>query len=1058
MGGLDGKAVGGKVVGSNSKVQVNWKGKAPKKHHGILGNLIGDVADTAKGIGPGIWQLGKAAVNDTDQALTGSSAHGSFMFDDIGKSIAKDYGDRYGMLAHGHFKQFGKSISDHPLSYILDAVTLATLGAGAAGTAGELAVEAGTAAAGSRAAKLAGYVERTPAALADAERAYGVASKDVRIGADHGLVKDVRRIGARSADDGLYSRAMVAPAKRNPLLRGRDNVIESALDHPKLRALPGIGSKSRIVRKLQHPVTVAADVRSRALAPALHALSKLDKDELVAWGVKHQGIDPEKYAQTLEATKAKGDLSELDTQLLDARVAKLRDENVQALVEHPTAALDDAVKETQDLSNEHMAPLLQEITGIDDQALLSRRLMPKRITEGATRATAKDVRAAARDGNPDEVKVGDLMDPKTNRPYHAQDAGLDPGELAKEAEGTGYVGHLMPSGPTRDFGTARTSAISRREPGLASNLTKPSTGRRFESGVYEDGPQVLIKQARGVHRGKLSRDLFHTAVNDLSVPFDEGAFLARGGSQHTVLLDTEQMRNLSKTVKNMEGVYGELQQLLPEEQYTKLVKDASEGTSTIFQKVKEGEANPNHVVMVDRQAYQRLTDTLNESSDFAKNVIDKPLDVFRTLVLFSRPGYYVNNIVGQHMLLAIKEQGPMFLPRYVQFLARKNMEGARQVFGEALSNPDIERGLWNPVFDKHFPAGKGAGVGLVESGGSGGMIERMSLSGSRPQRVIAAMLRSPHKANELGAILSDDLPRQFRFARLMDPHIKAARAAGMPGADADVAMKLLNSDSVLRDRITAQTLHDLVDYRGMSSFERKVIRRIIPFYGWMRGITHWTVELGYNHPDQLLELAAVGQVGQNANADWNGQVPEWLQGAIRIGNAKDGKQRVIGTQGLNPLSSIADVATLAQGAFSDRPAASLAGGTTVGQINPFARVLLQSVFNKGKDFSSGMPMLMPGQKMTGNNTQWPGWIGTAAGGFLGSTPQSMLYSQIATARENQRLTGQPSTPGAVYSTPWLEYLRNYGTGLPLRTVNLQGALARRQKDDQTLAGTGGTFG
>jgi hypothetical protein len=284
----------------------------------------------------------------------------------------------------------------------------------------------------------------------------------------------------------------------------------------------------------------------------------------------------------------------------------------------------------------------------------------------------------------------------------------------------------------------------------------------------------------------------------------------------------------------------------------------------------------------------------------------------------------------------------------------------------------------------------------------------------------------------------------------MMPHVKAARDAGEVGEDGAIAMRLLDSDPVLKERLLDQTLFDLVDYRGMSPFEKRVMRRIVPFYGWMRGLTSWALELGYNHPAQLLELGMVSTIGQDANADFNVRVPDWLQGAIQIGGEQGGVQRVVNTQGLNPLSTIADVAMLARGAFSDDPTRSLAASSTFGQINPYAQSFLAAAFNQGKELGTPYPMLMPGQYLgqpDAQRHQWRGWIGTGLGGFIASTPQATLYAQRQAAAHNPN--GNVST--GVYQSPLRDYVLGY-LGVPVRNVNLQAANARRARDQQVLEG------
>jgi len=647
-----------------------------------------------------------------------------------------------------------------------------------------------------------------------------------------------------------------------------------------------------------------------------------------------------------------------------------------------------------------------------------------------------------------KYRASEFVDPATGGLYR------DAGEVAT-AEGS-YLPHVIPKQGGLGGGGLRASSSVKNRPQVASSVTAQSTGRVFAQGTYENEAIALLDRARGLIRAKYAGDLFDAAIEDMSIPFDELKYAQLGGPREWVVANPERLKGIAAEVEGLAGMFEELKGLLPEEQVTEAVARLKQNSlSLVSAATKDGTLD--QLRMIPRSYYDRLVGDLTESNKYVRMLIDRPLDVFRTLVLFSRPAYYVNNIVGQNVMLAVREGGPMFVPQYIRFLAHKNQNAARALFRQAVNDDAAGYRLWDAVFEKHAQTLHGASAGQVETSGFSGLTQRLALSGHRKQQILAAMLRSPRTANELGAILSDDIPRQFRFIRLMQPHIKAARQAGMDGDDAAIAMRLLDDDAVLAERVIDQTLFDLVDYRSMSPFEKRVMRRIVPFYGWMRGITGWTLELGYNHPQKLLALALIGQVGSNTNEEWNRRTPLWMQGAFRVGGERNGVQRIVNTQGLNPLGTMGDVAMLARGVFSDDPTRSLAQSATLGQINPFAQAFAAAAFNQGKELGTPYPMLMPGQTLNQQDprTQWRGWPMAALGGFIASTPQATLYAQHKAQGINEA-NGGPSLVGTrgVYQSPFSDYVYSY-LGLPVRNVNMQAALTRRQKDEALVAGEGG---
>ena len=647
----------------------------------------------------------------------------------------------------------------------------------------------------------------------------------------------------------------------------------------------------------------------------------------------------------------------------------------------------------------------------------------------------------APDGLP--YRKSELVDPETGALYR------DGGSVLAQPDGS-YLPHVLPRDGVGLGGGLRARVSVAGRPSAPASVTKQSTGELFAAGTYENTAIALLERARVLNRVQYASDLFNASLRDMGMPFNADKMNALGGLKEWVVLNPEQVAGVTKEIETLAGMFENLKGLLPDEQMDEVIKTirkSAKESATVLANADDA----SRLVMVPRKYYERLVGDLQQAGKWEKLLIDRPLDFFRTIVLFTRPAYYVNNIVGQHFLLAMRD--PAFLPTYIRYVTARNLDTGRRLFGLA-TDPASTSQAWKAFFEKHGKVLHGAGAGQVETSGLSAHTARMAMSGHRGAQMWAGLLRSPRTANEIGSILSDDIPREVRAVRLMQPHVKAAREAGEAGDDATIAMRLLDNDPVLKERILEQTLFDLVDYRSLSPFEKRVMRKIVPFYGWMRGITAWTLELGYNHPEQLLAMSAVSTVGQDvANAGFNDRVPEWMQGSMLVGAEKDGMQRAITTQGLNPMSTLADMSLIARGAFGDQPIQTLSGGATMGSLNPYLQSLAAGL-NGGKELGTPYKMLMPGQVYTADdNKQWPGFIGSAVGGFLASTPENRLWVQHKMASQNP---GGIVSPSGVYQSPWSDYLLSF-MGYPVRNINMAKALQRRRRDEAVLSGEGGRF-
>jgi hypothetical protein len=100
--------------------------QAAGAHHGggsLLGNLLGDVRDTALGLPQGIAGLVRASSIDAERLFTGdvpALLHDSQLYEKAAKPMAKQYAYQYGPLAHLDVGEFYDRFHEHPLGPFLD--------------------------------------------------------------------------------------------------------------------------------------------------------------------------------------------------------------------------------------------------------------------------------------------------------------------------------------------------------------------------------------------------------------------------------------------------------------------------------------------------------------------------------------------------------------------------------------------------------------------------------------------------------------------------------------------------------------------------------------------------------------------------------------------------------------------------------------------------------------------------------------------------------------------------------------------------------------------------
>jgi hypothetical protein len=373
--------------------------------------------------------------------------------------------------------------------------------------------------------------------------------------------------------------------------------------------------------------------------------------------------------------------------------------------------------------------------------------------------------------------------------------------------------------------------------------------------------------------------------------------------------------------------------------------------------------------------------------------------IWRALTLNLRPAWIVNNYVGQMLLLAVA-YGVRGLKEYVtQF----------SLPGRAAKKYD--------AFDDLAPELSDFGWAHEAN------LATRDLQGNRVTR---GMRRMSDFMGDLNQRLTDDHTRRAAFNAELRPHVKKYQKAN-PGADFETAAKALWNDAEFADEVTRRVLGNMIDFTDLSNFERTVIKRAIPFYAWIRGITMRTSRLVADEPGKALAGYHVGQAGIAANERAYGQLPEFLQGII--GN---GGSTVAVTQGLNPFMTPADVSGMVGGMFV--PGKMTGPQNPLATINPIIKAPIEAMLNY--DTFYGRPIIDP--QYEGESS----WLDRFKRTATGSLAQTRVWNQWRAEQAADRgeleydPLFEPSLRNAV-----LSYL-----GIPIRELDISGARERAASD------------
>lgn len=204
---------------------------------------------------------------------------------------------------------------------------------------------------------------------------------------------------------------------------------------------------------------------------------------------------------------------------------------------------------------------------------------------------------------------------------------------------------------------------------------------------------------------------------------------------------------------------------------------------------------------------------------------------WKVLVLALRPAWLVNNVIGNALMATI---GGGVTP--VDWL-RHHGEVMRLLRAEARAELD-------------------------------GRLPRRLLQGPTAGELefFGARVRQPHRLN----VVARAANRSFRMNSFVDSYARSITY--LTKLD-----KGMDEKAALRAALKAAG-----DFNRMSAFERNVIRRIFPFYAWLRHITKLTFSLPIEHPARVVWTLHLADLYGDPEAQ--AELPGFLRGSIPLGD------------------------------------------------------------------------------------------------------------------------------------------------------------------------------
>lgn len=854
---------------------------------GFLGNAAGDVTQFATQGVPAL--VGLAANNVAlpfEEAygatgLPGSGTAGHMASSTVGTDLAfgrgaldyytQKYGPILGSLMAGHpisaAEQFGKDLYSHPIYTGLDVYGALTAPESLAATLGHLpGVDLGGA---------LGRLAERPVQSA-VKGALGTATES----AIARLPEDIQTAVSNARE--AYP---VYTAKAEGKARG--------MLHAKQM---GLGQIERMVKKLN-------PVERKFVFNRVEGIHVPDRVAQIESGLSKSAL-PEGAPLRVAA---------------EANLAHLRQVPLEWNV--PIAQLPDKLrKPIEALHNLSLArrAMIANAYGMSTDTMLAREMLPQNITHGAqwdpravrqtpevavARQAHQDAKAAhiaaknaAKSGKPRDIAAvsrakGNLDKARaglTRATERARGAFTAPAE-AFTPEPAGYMPHEPVPGATRVQAGGRRA---RSQTSMTLTAAQRSHGYLHSIGAEHMDPSLLVAHTRGllgaveIHKalfgdgetpGVVTAMLKHDDAGNV-ITGKPAAIMFTEDPHSWVLVSTKMLAN---AYSKAEDLANSTPQVLDDitGSYIDTPTDprAAELAAGLMPAGLPGAAGD--WALIDRNGFQAVKDSMGGARRGYIGMYDRFLNTWKVGILGLSPAFLVHVTLShltQYALLSWNDIGAI-----------------------ARLSPDVIDQLHEafPVSMMGFPSEAGPAKPLTEKVVKGKM--RQPGLAARAERQAAKI---PHSF----LALNDWLQTRIRAAGMLSSVRQVARESGIAAAP-DELIRSIERDPALSAQAQRLFKNAMGDYTTFSPFEQNVMRRIFPFYSWLRVATRLAFTYPLDHPlrAEFLNIAAQGATGALDPLGIQGKLPVYERGVMPI----LGTHLAATMSTANPFRDIAGVAS-----------------------------------------------------------------------------------------------------------------------------------------------------
>lgn len=414
-----------------------------------------------------------------------------------------------------------------------------------------------------------------------------------------------------------------------------------------------------------------------------------------------------------------------------------------------------------------------------------------------------------------------------------------------------YVHHTFPKTFAQKMGTFFADTTGKRyKPGFLKRS-------RGVGGYTEDLKEILPKWTAEYVKFKNTEAFLNDFTGKFGIPVNiKNVRQVEGGLQvgdkvyrgYKIVAPDGILNFYRGKIDFYKEVSRRLEGLDMDEAIGEVLKNALEGAGKDFMGVSKN----RKVFLVPENIVKRLESYATplfgsqRIQNAVKIVYDKPVQVWKDFTLAAAPRWIKNNVLGDIMLNTMEGVGPLSYGR-----------SFRAKYHDVIPDELLKASFANTM--KYNPQ-----LGLAARNTIGKFIQAIGETKA---------VQTASKAKDFGYALNTMFEQPFvralyvKLAREKAVQILKAERAAVSEESILAKMAEIKNNPALKESLVSQVEKTLPVFDMTGNFERKYIKRLMPFYNWFKFMAQYAAKLPANHPFKTVGVRGLGALSEQQRED-----------------------------------------------------------------------------------------------------------------------------------------------------------------------------------------------